>query len=183
MFVAVDLPGEIRKRLEQMGGSIKKARPVPSGQLHLTLKFIGEVETGRAGDIVESLGEIREKNFGMRLQGVGTFPLRGTPRVVWAGCETNRHNTELIRLKNRIETVLEPLGIERERRKFAPHITLARLRNSPARDIRDFLTTNWQLKTPWFTVDRFTLYSSRLTARGAIHEVEAHYPLNPDSPQ
>jgi len=87
LFIAIDIPENIRREIEGLGRGIANSRPVPAEQLHLTLKFIGEVEGSRLLDIQESLQGIRLPKFPLSLQGVGTFPPRGTPRILWAGVD------------------------------------------------------------------------------------------------
>jgi len=87
LFVAIDPPAEIRQFLAGMGGSLPGSRPVPAEQLHLTLRFIGEIEGGLAQDIAARLRDIRHPALTLCLKGVGTFSFRGEPSVLWAGVE------------------------------------------------------------------------------------------------
>ena len=174
LFVAIDLPDDIRAMICTMGGSIPGSRPVPPDQLHLTLKFIGEVETGALLDIKESLHRIAFPEFTLHLQGVGHFPPRGAPKVLWVGVAPV---TEVVSLRNAVERNLSQIGIERERRKFSPHVTLARLKNSPLKRVRQFLAGNCLFDSPSFRVEDFKLYSSILTSKGAVHTVEDIIPL------
>jgi 2'-5' RNA ligase len=166
VFIAIDLPENIKRGLAGLGNSLPRARTVPPDQLHLTLKFIGEVEGGTLLDIKENLEDVSATGFSIRLQGVGVFPPRSTPHVLWAGVKPKE---QLTVLRNRIETTLERIGIPRENRKFSPHITLARLKNTPIKRVSQFLTDNSFLASPDFTVNSFALYSSRLTAKGPLH--------------
>jgi RNA 2',3'-cyclic 3'-phosphodiesterase len=174
LFVAIDLPAPIRSMLNVIGQGIPGSRPVSEDQIHLTLRFIGEVEGGMAKDIHEALADVHAVPFSLRVQGVGFFPPRGMPRVLWAGLP---QLNELIVLRNRIERQLVSCGLPPEQRKFAPHITIARLKDSPLRRVGEFLAGNALFQTDGFPVDRFFLYSSRLTKNGAIHAVEQEYPL------
>ncbi|MFW2368294.1 MAG: RNA 2',3'-cyclic phosphodiesterase [Desulforhopalus sp.] len=176
LFIAIDIPETIRREIQGMGRSIPNARPVPEDQLHLTLKFIGEVENSRLLDIHESLQGISHFQFSLCLRGVGTFPPRATPRVLWAGVDPPKST---IKLRNSIEKTLADIGIPRGKKKYTPHVTLARLRNSPIRQLQQFLAGNAFLQTADFPVKTFTLYSSKLTTKGAIHTVEDIYPLSP----
>lgn len=178
LFIAIDIPENIRREIQGMGRSIPYARSVPEDQLHLTLKFIGEVENSRLLDICDALNGIDQRQFSLRLQGVGTFPPRGTPRVLWVGVAP-AINT--FTLRNSIERTLSDIGIPRGKKRYTPHITLARLRNSPVRQLQQFLAGNAFFQSAEFTVESFILYSSRLTSKGAIHTVEAIYPLQPDN--
>lgn len=174
LFVAVDVPDDIRILMCGMGGSIPGARPVPAEQLHLTLKFLGDTDGGQLPAIEQGLAEIVCAPFTVCLKGVGHFPPRGNPRVLWAGIEPA---AEVTSLRNQVEKKLAAAGIERDPRKFAPHITLARLKNSPLSRVTQFLAGNSLFATPPFTISEFHLYHSSLSAKGAVHTVLASFPL------
>lgn len=174
LFVAYDIPDDVRMLICGMGATIPGARAVPTEQLHLTLKFLGDIEESMLPDIRNALSEVSAPPLTINLQGVGHFPPRGNPRVLWCGISPA---LETIQLRNGIEKALADIGIPRERRKFSPHVTLARLKNSPLKRVSQFLAGNSMFATPPFRVDLFRLYSSTLTARGAVHTVEAEFPL------
>ncbi len=158
-----------------MGGSIPGSRPVPEDQLHLTIKFIGDTDTALLLDIKEALHTVLFPAFSIKLNGVGHFPPRGMPRVLWAGIYPS---TETVALRNKIEKALADIGIERDRRKFAPHLTLCRLKNSPLKRVTRFLSDNALFNTPEFTMSEFKLYSSILTPKGAVHTIQETFPLS-----
>jgi len=175
LFVAIDFPEEIKAMLTSIGFGLPGARWVPEKQYHLTLRFIGEVDGDIAGTIHRELEGITASSFTLQLKGIGFFPPRGNPRVLWVGVEKN---DALHHLRNRIEAILVRLGLEPERRKFSPHITLARFKEKiPVKRLGDFLAVNNLFSTPFFDVDSFSLYSSLLTSKGAIHQQEADFPL------
>ncbi len=174
LFVAVDLPSEIKKELATISFGLPGARWVPADQLHLTLRFIGEVDGNLFKDIKEMLSAVAAENFAMRLKGIGHFPLRKRPRVLWVGIETN---DRLLRLRSKIESTLVRGRLEPEGRKYSPHITIARLKDTPAVKAGNFIAANGLFASPSFTVQEFLLYSSKLTVKGAIHTIEAVYPL------
>lgn len=174
LFVAIDPPLGIRERLTALCCGLPGARWVEPEQLHLTLRFIGDVDGSIRRPVQEALAEVRAEAFSLQLEGIGFFPPRGNPRVVWVGI---RKNEELLRLHNRIESVLVRAGLEPEERKFAPHITLARLKNTPASRIGAYLAQHGLFRTEEFPVNEFLLYSSVLNSRGARHYIEEGYPL------
>jgi len=139
LFVAVDLPEEVRRELSSLCCGLPGARWLPPEQLHLTLRFIGEVdpETGRS--VAEALDDVALTPFSLRLRGLGFFPPRGQPRVLWAGVERSE---ALSRLQRRVETVLTRAGLAPEGRKFMAHVTLARLFETPASRIGTYLAMN-----------------------------------------
>ena len=174
LFIAVDLPDVIKKNLEAMFFGIPGARWVAPDQIHLTARFIGDVEGAVFHDIKNSLDEITAGSFPLQLKGMGHFPPRGAPRVIWVGIEKSE---PLQLLRKKIDGALLKVGVEPESRKFSPHITLARLKNSPQHKIGNFLAGNNMFSQGPFQVEDFRLYSSVLTPKGAIHKVERIYPL------
>jgi len=166
LFIAIDIPETIKKHVAGMGGSIPGAYPVVPEQLHLTIKFIGEVDGGKLLDIRETLTEVPFRPFTLFLKGVGTFPPRGTPRVLWLGIEPQG---DLCLLRTTVEKQLLSINVQKDKRKYTPHLTIARLKNSPIKRLHQFLAGNSFLQSPEFSVDRFSLYSSRLTPKGAVH--------------
>ncbi len=177
LFVAIDLPETEKERLARLCCGLSNARWTDPEQFHLTLRFIGEVEGGLFQDIREVLAEINWHPFSVELDGVGFFPPRGKPKVVWAGV---RRNEELLALRNRIESGLIKIGLEPEGRKFAPHITLARLNNTPSTKVARFLEHFSMFMGSPFTVDSFHLYSSVLGRGGAVHCREESYFIQAD---
>ena len=174
LFIAVDLTGTMKKNLETIFFGIPGARWVALDQLHLTVRFIGEVDGTLFLDIKNTLEEVSISPFDIQLKGVGHFPPRGTPRVIWVGLEKSE-SVQLLRKK--IDGALLRIGIEPEGRKFSPHITLARLKNTPLQKVADFLSANGLFSQEPFQIDDFKLYSSTLTPKGAIHKVERVYSL------
>jgi len=174
LFVAIDPPVEVRDQLTRLCCGLPNARWTTPEQLHLTLSFIGEVDGSAFLDIREALAEISAPKITLQLQGVGFFPPRGNPRVVWAGIEKNE---SLQTLQRKITTRLFQLGLEPENRKFSPHITLARLKQTPAAKVGKYLENNGLFQSFPFVVNYFTLYSSILGRKGATHVVEQHYQL------
>jgi 2'-5' RNA ligase len=175
LFIAVDLPSTMKKNLETMFFGIPGARWVALDQLHLTVRFIGEVDGALFLDIKNTLEEISISPFDIQLKGVGHFPPRGAPRVIWVGLEKSEP-VQLLRKK--IDGALLRIGLEPEGRKFSPHITLARLKNTSLQKVADFLSANGLFSQEPFQIDDFKLYSSTLTPKGAIHKVERVYYLN-----
>ena len=174
LFVAIDLPEAVVGELARFCCGMPGARWVAPEQLHLTLRFVGEVDGGLFREIREALNAVDGGAFDLRVKGFGYFPPRKAPRVLWAGVEPAEGVTAL---RSRIEKAVVRLGLEPEPRKFSPHITLARLDGTPVGKVTQFLAGNSLYSSPTFTVSEFHLYSSVLTAKGAIHTIEASYPL------
>lgn len=174
LFIAVDLPDDIRENLGSMSFGIPGAKWVSPEQLHLTVRFIGEVDGVLFHDIRNILAEVRLAPFSLQLKGVGFFPPRGAPRVLWIGLEKSE---PLQLLRKKIDSRLLSVRIEPEGRKFSPHITLARLKNSPVHKIGNFLSGNGLFSQEPFLVEDFKLYSSILSSKGAYHRIERIYSL------
>ncbi len=150
------------------------AKWVDPGNFHLTLRFIGEIAEDVAADVDEALSRINAPRFVLQLAGTGVFG-GNKPRQLWVGVE--RH-PELVRLRDRIEQALLRVGLEPEQRKFAPHVTLARLRDPELGDLADFLATQAQFRASPLPVERFSLIASFPTKAGSVYEDQADYPLS-----
>ncbi len=172
LFVAIDLPETIKKELTGISFGLPGARWVPLDQLHLTVRFIGEVDGGLFDDIRSGLEQVEASEFLLTLKGLGHFPPRKDPRVLWVGMEKN---DALLALRKKVDSVLVGCGLAPEKRKFSPHITLARLKKTPLQRVTRFLAGNALFSLPDFSVTRFYLYSSVLTSKGAVHTIEAEY--------
>lgn len=175
LFVAIDPPEVIQQQVAGICAGLPDARWTPVMQLHLTLSFIGEVNGNAFLDTREALAACTGSPFPLRLRGVGHFPPRGLPKVVWAGVERSE---PLQVLQRKIVTRLFQLGLEPDNRRFSPHITLARLRDTPPTKVGRYLESNGLFTAGPFTVDRFLLYSSVLGRKGANHTVEHEYLLD-----
>ncbi len=178
LFVAIELPEDIRRRLASMAGGIPSARWVSEENLHLTLRFIGEVPEDRLDGICAALAAVGGAPFELTVSGTGHFESRRRARVLWAGIEPNE---ELAALHDRVESALVRAGLEREGRKFSAHVTLAQLRSVPAARVAAWLTANGAFQAAPVRVEGFTLLSSFLSRSGAIYSIVQDFPLN-DAP-
>jgi 2'-5' RNA ligase len=176
-FVAIDLPDPVKTALEALQEAMPFGRPVDPDQMHLTLAFLGE----QPDDLIESahhaLEGIAFPAFEMQLSGLGTFGSR-EPTVLWAGI---RDATQVKALHDRILPALHGAGLPLERRRFRPHVTIARFdRSGPPEHERlaRFLSRWERFPSPPFTVDGFGLWRSTLLRSGAVHEELARYPLD-----
>jgi 2'-5' RNA ligase len=174
LFVAINLPESICDDISETYEAIPGARWTPENQLHLTLRFIGDVNEDTAQTIDNSLRTIKFTPFTMQLQSVGYFPPRKEPRILWCGIAANEN---VIRLQKHIEHAVIAAGLPHADRKFHPHITVARLSGSPPQKLANFLSANSLFKTEPFLVSEFCLYSSVLKREGALHIKEAEYTL------
>jgi 2'-5' RNA ligase len=173
LFVALELPENVRNRLTALEGGVPGARWASDEQLHLTLRFIGEVDGNVARDIDDALAGIRAPGFMLELAGVGEFGGK-KPRALWAGV---RANDSLLHLQKKIETAMQRIGLAPEERKFSAHVTLARMRSAPQEKVVQFLTHHALFASEPFKVDHFVLFSSYLGSGGSVYHAERSYPL------
>ena len=128
LFVGIGFPPELKLRLSLLCSGIPRAKWVDPGNFHLTLRFIGEIAEDRAADVDDALVRLRARRFALQLAGTGVFGGGDKPRSLWVGVE---RGPELLALRDKIEQALIRAGLPPEPRKFAPHVTLARLHNPP----------------------------------------------------
>lgn len=174
LFVAIRPPREIRALLLATMGGISGARWQSDDQLHLTVRFIGEADRHRAGDVLAALGAVHQPRFEIALSGIGTFDRRGQPDAVWAGIAPHE---PLKALHKKVEQALARVGVAPEQRAYLPHITLARLKRD-AGTVGNLFEQSGGLASPLFTVDHFALYESNLTPEGAVYTIVERFPLD-----
>lgn len=174
LFVAIRLPRAIRQQLLAVMGGIRGARWQSDEQLHLTLRFIGEVDRHRATDIHAALGSIHHNRFEAALSGIGSFERRGHAEALWAGVTPHE---PLDKLHHKVDQALVRTGLEPDRRAYLPHITLARL-NRNAGPIAGLLEQSGGLSSAPFEIDAFYLYESELNPSGSIYSIVEKYPLD-----
>jgi 2'-5' RNA ligase len=174
LFVAIRPPEAVRDLLVDTMEDSPELRWVEEEQLHVTLRFIGEVERPLANDLAAALSPLRFEPFELRVSGVGRFDQR-RGGALWAGVEPKG---PIAALAAKAERALQSAGLEPERRAFHPHITLARWkgRSSPAADA--FVERHSGLASQLFTIDRFVLFESRLSRHGPHYEEVRTYSLD-----
>lgn len=171
LFVAIRPPAEIRDLLIDTMGGIEGLRWQDEDQLHLTIRFVGEVDGSRAEDLALALTSLRFEPLDLRINGVGRFEQR-RGGALWAGVEPKE---PLARLAAKVDRLCQSVGLEPERRTYHPHITLARWSRGGG-PVEPFLLRHARLSSPPWQADRVTLYESRLGRDGAHYEPVADYP-------
>ena len=174
LFVGIVFPPELKLRLSLLCSGVPGAKWVDPGNFHLTLRFIGETGEDVASDIDDALSRLRARRFALQIAGTGVFG-GDKPRSLWAGVE---RSCELAGLRDKIEQALIRVGLPPEPRKFTPHVTLARLRDPPLDQLRDFLAANARFRADPLPVARFSLIASFQTKAGSVYEDQAEYPLS-----
>ena len=175
LFTGLEIPAHIGQELSTYRGGLPGARWVDPENYHITLRFIGDVDCAIARDVFSVLGEGRRRGpFTVTLDQLASFGGE-RPRAVFArAVPTNDLND----LQAEQERLIRRVGLPPEKRKFTPHVTLARLRRdaSPL-DVADYIAMRGQFPKLSFTAERFVLFSSRDSVGGGPYVVEAAYPL------
>lgn len=174
LFTGVEIPSDIVQTLGMLRGGLPGARWIDPENYHLTLRFIGDVDGMVAQEVAHLLGRIKRADFELHLEGLSSFGGR-KPRAVVA---TVAPEKALLDIQAEHERLMRRIGLEPEGRKYTPHVTLARLRDTSSRDVADYLAARGLFRTANFPVSRFVLFSSRGSVGGGPYVVEASYPLS-----
>jgi RNA 2',3'-cyclic 3'-phosphodiesterase len=173
LFTAIEIPAVVAESLAIMRGGLPGARWIDRENYHITLRFIGDIDDSLAREIAGLLGRVRRGPFELRLDGLSSFGGR-KPRAVVAPV---KQVPQLMELQAEQERLFQRLGLEPEGRKYTPHVTLARLRDSSSHQVAEYLAARGHYRSASFAVSRFVLFSSRSSVGGGPYVVEADYPL------
>jgi RNA 2',3'-cyclic 3'-phosphodiesterase len=173
LFTGLEIPTDIGQSLSLLRGGLPGARWIDPENYHVTLRFIGDVDDTIAREIASMLERVRREPFEMRVEDLISFGGR-KPRAIVATLGSAR---ALMELQAEHERLMQRVGLEPEGRKYVPHVTLARLRDSSSRQVADYLALRAPFRSPPFAVSRFVLFSSRASVGGGPYVVEAAYPL------
>jgi len=174
LFVAIDLPESIKRLLVDLDPQIRGVRWIEPDKMHLTLGFFDNVADAVDLTFREKLSAIVFGAFFLPIIGVGTFPPKGKPKIIWIG--VGRGHPHLFQLHKRVQEAALGAGFDPELRPFHPHVTLARCQRISPQTVGKFLKTNVDLDAGMVRVDSFHLYSSKLTPAGPIHTRELTIP-------
>jgi len=173
LFVALSIPDAVAHELMLLQGGVPGARWLAREQLHLTLRFIGEVDGREARALDDALAGIDVPAFEMQMHGVGQFGNK-QPHTLWVAA---RRNHLLEHLARKVDTAIRRVGQPQDAHKFTPHVTVARMRHPDLEKTRQWLADHALYTSALFDVGVFCLYSSKLTSDGSIYRVEQEYPL------
>ena len=173
LFVAIRPSEQAMDAMFDVMDCIEDARWQDEMQLHLTLRYIGEVDTPQANDIADALSRIEMPAFDLELRGLGHFSRSHWPHAVWAGVA---HSPELLTLQKKVERAVVSAGCEPETRRFLPHVTLARLNRSSG-PIGDWMARFGDFHAAPMPVDSFILYESTLTNSGSQYDPIVRFEL------
>ena len=174
IFTGLEIPAEIGQALSLLRGGLPGARWIDPENYHLTLRFIGDVDGAVAREAASMLDQVKRPSFKLHLDGLSSFGGR-KPRALVAAVTPVK---ALLDLQAEHERLLRRIGLEPEGRKYIPHVTLARLRDSSSRQVADYLAARGFFRSAPFDVDRFVLFSSRASTGGGPYAVEAAFPLS-----
>jgi RNA 2',3'-cyclic 3'-phosphodiesterase len=172
LFTGLEVPEDVAFRLSMLRGGIPGAKWIEPADYHLTLSFIGNVDEGSASDLAEELASVEGPGFTVRLAELGSFGGEKPRSIVALAAPSS----ELLSLQSNNNRALRRVGVELERRKFTPHVTIARVKGSSASAVAAFLGERSILPME-FVARRFVLYSARTSQGGGPYLVEAAYPL------
>jgi 2'-5' RNA ligase len=173
LFTGLEVPREIGESLSMLRGGLPGARWIDPENYHVTLRFIGDVDDAIAQEIAWLLGKVRRKDFELRLDGLLSFGGR-KPRAVIAAVAPSQ---SVMELQAEHERLMRRVGLDPEARKYTPHVTLARLRDTSSFEVAEYLSARAAFRSPPFSLSRFVLFSSRASVGGGPYVVEAAYPL------
>jgi 2'-5' RNA ligase len=177
LFVALALPPAVADTLATLTEPLRGFAWVAPERLHLTLRFLGDVPARQIDSLVAALSSVRVAPFQLPLEGLGTFPPRGAPQVLWAGVGAG--HPRLHQLRQQVDDSVLHCGIAADLRRFTPHITLARCGGTSPAAVRAWLHRHREWVGPAFRVEAFRLYASELRPGGAVHTAVAAFPLAP----
>jgi len=173
LFVGLALPQSLKDRLAPMMAGLPGAHWVPPENLHMTLRFVGEVDEREAALLDEILSTIERPSFELQVAGCGIFAQRRGPEAVWIGVAST---PPLVDLQAAVERAVVRAGFAPEEKRFRPHITLARLRDTPQPRLQSFVAGHNLFKES-VPVEEFVLFSSKLGSGSPVYIAETAYPL------
>ncbi|HMJ04812.1 MAG TPA: RNA 2',3'-cyclic phosphodiesterase [Chthoniobacterales bacterium] len=170
LFVAIDVPLALREALVRLNPELPGVRWLQPEQMHLTVSFFGNVDPTVEETLREKLSAVQFRKFFLPIAGVGTFPAKGKPRVIWTG--VGGGHPQLFRVYKRVQEAALAAGLEPDLRAWHPHITMARCGDLSAEAVRPFLKANAEFDAGLVPVDSFALYSSVPGPNGSAYTRE-----------
>ncbi|SFL76644.1 RNA 2',3'-cyclic phosphodiesterase [Methylobacterium pseudosasicola] len=175
LFTGLAVPAEVADALRIYRGGLPGARWIEPGDYHVTLRFLGDVAVPVAEDVLEAMAEMRARAaLTVTLDGLGIFG-GDRPRALYASVVPS---PELIDLQAEQERLVRRAGVEPERRKFTPHVTLARLKREASPEaVAMYLSQGPAFAPLSFVVDRVTMFSAKESTGGGPYVAEAELPF------
>ena len=174
LFIALALPSGLRDDLSDLAHGLSGARWVPSDDLHLTLRFVGEVSNPLADEIDLALAALRGKRLSLTVSGTGLFERGGRTKTLWARVV---REPALDHLQAKIDTAVQRAGVPAERRRFVPHVSLARVDAVPPERLVYWVQTHNLIRSGPHAISHFTLFSSQPGPEQPVYVPEVEYAL------
>ncbi len=172
LFAALDIPDDVATQLLALQTGLQDVRWSSRENLHVTLRYMGNLKEPMAGEVDHALARLKAKPFMVRLTELGSFGDTHRAHTLWAGVEKSQ---ALLNLQTKIENAVQALGLDPDKRKYAPHITLGRLGHGTPEDAAAWIASKGQLAPLEFEVTRMVLYSSHRREKGSIYTPERYY--------
>ena len=174
LFTGLEVPNDIASSLSILRGGLAGARWIDEANYHVTLRFMGDIDESCARDVYSLLGHVRRKPLTLKIEGLDIFG-GDKPRALVARIAPT---PALVELQAEQERLVRRVGLAPDKRKFTPHVTLARLRDTSPWHVADVMSARGHFPSRTFTASRFVLFSSRASTGGGPYIVEAAYPLD-----
>lgn len=175
LFIALSPPTPVQAAIAALRTPLRHVRWTPIEQLHVTVRFLGEMTCEATAALTDRLADVRVEPFVLPIEGVGAFPQKGSPRVLWVGVGSG--HPRLHQLRKQIDDTLLSAGFEVELRTFHPHVTLGRCTEHATTGVKAWVRSHREFAGPVFMVDSFDLYASELKPGGAEHRLLVRFPL------
>ncbi|MDD2764354.1 MAG: RNA 2',3'-cyclic phosphodiesterase [Opitutaceae bacterium] len=176
LFVAIALPASVREQLAALYEPVRGIAWTRPEQLHLTLRFLGDVDAALGETLAAALTRVRVEPFVLPVAGTGVFPPRGPARVLWAG--VGHGHPRLHQLRQQVDDALLATGLALDVRFFRPHVTLGRVQaGAPPGAVAQFLKRHRAFEAAPFRAESFQLCVSELKAGGAVHTPKREFAL------
>jgi 2'-5' RNA ligase len=175
LFIALTLPPPVRDFLAGLTQPLPGVTWTHADQLHVTLRFLGDVSVEQLEPMIARLATVRVAPFILPVEGVGTFPPNRPPRVVWIGVGSG--HPRLFQLRQRLDDALLASGLQLDVRTFHPHVTLARVTENAGAALTHWIHMQRDVAAPPFRVEAFDLYASELRPTGAVHTLKQRFRL------
>ena len=173
LFTALEIPRDAALQLSLLRGGLQGARWLDAENYHITLRFIGDVDSHMADEVAHALDRVQRREFQLSLCGVGVFGGK-KPHSVFASVVPA---SDLLQIQGEMERICQRLGLAADPRKFTPHVTLARLKNTSPEQAANYLSARGDFIAPPYKVARFVLMSSKDSVGGGPYIIEEAYPL------
>lgn len=173
IFIGISLPNEIKEKIENIKKTFRQsminAKWVEKENMHITLKFLGEIPEEKVANIAKIIAKTSKffKPIILEIEGIGAFPNMKKPSVLWIGI--SKGNEEIIKYQNLLETNLVDLGFPKDTKSYHSHITIARIKNH--KNVDKLTTMIKEIKLGQMTFDKVDIIKSTLTPQGSIYNI------------